>query len=298
MRDWDFPTRDLTLDRLLGGGLAGAELLFEALLRRGFLVFRDDEGIWLGTGSHPLDLGVLSKILTVGRVWDHPTRLASLDVAPAEVPAAVRSILLVPQHRMWSSTGRRTTWARYRKMVWGHRVPVSGAASMRSYTGYGGLDVGVALLVKALPLARVHSVISCDGHGTWPAYVRLNTTWDRAWAEAVLERYAPVHQHSSWSWPTHLELSVAPLGGYSDDAVWAMLGDIQSTARRLMEAEVIDATGAARARTLERLGATEPSRQRFLDVAREELGLGPMPHRASPHPFAGPEGLPWPDLRV
>ena len=55
-------TQKVTCDWLRQSGLEDEELLLEALLRRGFLAYRDDNGVWIGTGSHPEDIEVLRVV--------------------------------------------------------------------------------------------------------------------------------------------------------------------------------------------------------------------------------------------
>jgi hypothetical protein len=79
------------------------------------------------------------------------------------------------------------TWSTYRDMVWGAKRPTCPMTENdRGATRvYNALDLGIALFVKALPLARVATIISCDGHGTRAAAVEFAFDWDAAWCSAV-----------------------------------------------------------------------------------------------------------------
>ena len=73
--------------QLAASGMSGDDLLCEALLRRGFLVFQDSDGVGLGSGSHADDLIVLEMVagINVTRVSGHSERLALIAFAAPEV---------------------------------------------------------------------------------------------------------------------------------------------------------------------------------------------------------------------
>ena len=127
------------------------------------------------------------------------------------------------------------------------------------------LDLGIALLVKAFPLARVATSYSCDGHGVWPASIHLFFPWDVIWAKAVFTFLNVPTPNSRWNWTTDKlttdELTIEPLGGYSDAGVLAMLHDIQASARSLLNQDLIDKLGEAHSKLLETTG------ERFDDLA-------------------------------
>jgi hypothetical protein len=111
------------------------------------------------------------------------------------------------------------------------------------------------------------------------------STADRAWAEAVFERFMPERTRSRWTWSGRESrdrvdgpsLVIKPVDGYIDDGVWAMLNDIQRVTRRMMDHQIIQATGKARARALDRIGRSAPTGARFREVARIELALAGTP---------------------
>ena len=136
--------------------------------------------------------------------------------------------------------------------------------------GYNALDLGVALLVKVLPLARVATnAWSCDGHGRGPATIRFRFDWDAPWGKAVFGVLAEATPKNTWKW--NRDLHVAPQGEYCDTAVLGMLNDIQHFARRLLNQSTIDKIGRARARTLEVFGDSPPITERFVQEARSQL---------------------------
>ena len=74
-------------------------------------------------------------------------------------------------------------WEQYCAMVWGAKLAVCPLAG----GGHGALDTGVALLVKTLPLARVATASSCDGHALGPAVIDFFYPWDAQWCRAIFE---------------------------------------------------------------------------------------------------------------
>lgn len=241
--------RDLVMERLMASSRDGGELVHEALLWRGFLVTRGDGCSHLAPGFHPSDLELLSRIL-VADPHAHGPRLR----APAgDARRCAEQIMSIPEHRHgWIALRVHRSWARYRAMRWGHRVSVGPERSI-----HGGLDIGVALLVKALPLARVMTVSSCDGHGYGdrPAYVMFASCWDAAWFRAVFDAIGGDFEHCEWrSDRERLEIRPAEHRGTAD-----MLDGIHAFALRLLDCQLVERIGAARARLLRALGAKPPT---------------------------------------
>lgn len=232
------------MERLMGSARDGDELVHEALLWRGFLVTRGDGCSHLAPGFHRADLEILSRILVAEphpqgpRLW-----------APAgNARRCAAQIISIPEHRHGFIALRvHRSWARYKAMRWGHRVSVGPERSV-----HGGLDIGVALLVKALPLARVMTVSSCDGHGCagTPAYVIFASRWDAAWFRAVFCAIGATFEGCDWS-SDHEGLRIWPAdhGGTAE-----MLDGIHAFALRLLDRELVDRIGTARARLLDALG--------------------------------------------
>ena len=256
-----------------------AGLVVEALLMRGFLAFRDPEGVWLARGSHPADLAVLGEVVHVDEVQGHGLRMARIGFAEGGGEAAAAAIGAIPWQQRYKGPPRSYLsrgFGTYRRMAWGAKVAVV------PIDGSGGLDIGVALLVKVLPLARVRTQVSCDGHGYGPASIQFPSWWDALWCRAVFELVAPpiAGLEFRWSDPVvqrtlaHPDLRVASEDDTYDEA-WklALLHGLQSLARFLFDPDLAAALGAARAEVLARL----PDRQRdpelveFDEVARHVL---------------------------
>ena len=270
--------------QLASSGLSGGALLCEALLRRGFLAFQDPDGVWLGSGSHPDDLIVLEMVvgIRVTRVTGRADRVARVvfSVIKAEQLRAVECILSIPQNSgimgrlayQTRYTGR--TWLSYCNTVWGTKLSVCPSTYLGNHQlGYDALDVGIALLVKAWPLARVSTAFgSCDGHGEPEIDINFPTEWDEAWARAVFVAIGLETPGSRWF--EKGSVYITTINGRSDDAsVLAMLEDIQRFARRLMHAETIEKIGRARAATLSVFGAKEPYIVKFAAEAAKQLAL-------------------------
>jgi len=274
----------LIYKQLGSSGLSGGALLCEALLRRGFLAFQDPEGVWLGSGSHPDDLVVLEMVvgIRVTRVTSRADRVARVvfSVIKAEQLRVVECILSIPQNGgmmgrlAYKTTYRGRTWLSYCNTVWGTKLSVCPSTYLGNHQlGYDALDVGIALLVKAWPLARVSTAFgSCDGHGKSEIDINFPTEWDEAWARAVFVAIGLETPGSRWF--EKGSVYITTINGRSDDAsVLAMMGDIQRFARRLMHAETIEKIGKARAATLSMFGAKEPYIVKFAAEAAKQLAL-------------------------
>lgn len=276
-------TQRITGDWLLQSGLVGDELLLEALLRRGFLAYRDDQGVWLGTGSHLEDIDVLRRVDGVeveplsghkermARVQLPPTCVRAIDVAVAIVAIPENRSFLGPDAILFSGWGWGRTWVTYRSMAWGNKVATCPTRLIHERPlGYNALDLGVALLVKALPLARVATdSYSCDGHGSLPATISFRFNWDAPWGKAVFDVLGVATLNSTWNWEGGVR--IAPHGGFDDAEMLGMLNDIQHFARRLMHQRTIDMIGRARRRTLEAFGESPPIVECFAQEARHQL---------------------------
>jgi hypothetical protein len=154
-------------------------------------------------------------------------------------------------------------------MKWGAKLPVCPASSRFQNPVPNALDTGVALLVKALPLARVATSESCDGHGKGPAWVSFHFPWDAMWLKAVMEALDVPHPNSEWVIRND-GLKVKPLFGYSDHGLRGMFNDIQAFSRRLMSQDVIDWLGRTRYALINKF-PYEPDLQVFYRLAHREL---------------------------
>jgi hypothetical protein len=278
-------TQRITSEWLLHSDLEGGELLLEALQRRGFLVYRDSDGVWFGTGSHPADLAVVSFIdgLSVTPVVGHPNRMASIKVAAGTRPLedVAISIVGLPEnhcdgHSSWTGTGVGPfvahSWSHYRDMAWGAKMAVCPTADIHRKSVDNALDLGVALLVKAFSLARVGTGYSCDGHGNGPAQVSFHFPWDAPWGRSVFDALGFEPLNSSWLWNSNgcSEVQIEPLGGFGDAAIKGILDDTQIFARHLMDQNVISKVGRARSKTLAAL-PYEPTVSQFEEEAGRQL---------------------------
>lgn len=271
---------------MASSGLSGDALLCEALLRRGFLAFQDQDGVWLGSGSHSDDLIVLEMVvgIRVTKVTGRADRVARVvfSVIKAEQLRVVECILSIPQNwgfmggPAYQTTYKGHNWASYRNTVWGTKLSVCPSTHLPEHheLGYDALDVGIALLVKAWPLARVSTAFcgSCDGHGQSQPHIQFATKWDAAWARAV---FAAIGLETPGSrWFEKGDDYIKTIDGRLDDAsILAMMEDFQRFARRLMQAETIEKIGRARAATLSVFGVKEPYIVKFADEAAKQLTL-------------------------
>lgn len=277
-------TRRITTDWLEKSDLVGNALLLEALLRRGFLAYGDDRKVWIGTGSHLMDLNVLSLVkgLKVEPINGHIDRMALVAIPSSRVSAidvAVR-IVSIPEnhfdgHNLWTGGAipgylGAYDWNCYRNMAWGAKLPTCPAFDINLAKVSEALDIGVALLVKVLPLARVSTGFSCDGHGENPAVISFCYDWDSPWAAAVFDVLADTKLCSKWRWEGG-SVAIEPQGEYCDAEILKMLDDIQHFSRLLLNQIVIDKIGRSRTRTLEVFGSSEPTPDSFAKEARRQL---------------------------
>ena len=231
--------------------------LLDALLWRGFLAFRDEHGIWLGKGSHVADIKVLRLIesLEVNVIDEDSTRAAAVRCLGSNQFDVAKQIIFLPQHQGSSGFGlggcnQKSGWVQYRSMRWGAKKAVCPAVKLDSDYVYDALDIGVALLVKALPLIRVATALCCDGHMARSAHVSLYYPWDTIWAEMVLNAIGTQTPNSDWNWnasDNSYSLTISPRhkGAWLETYI-----DIQNVARQLLNQHLIDVIGQARERIL------------------------------------------------
>ncbi len=256
----------------------GHELLVEALLRRGFLAALQDGNAFLAPGSHPDDVEVLGQCLDLrpGRDKRGSQARGKLSTGRWLSPrsgesfheAALR-VIAVPESTGFTNGGfepRRGGWPRwgnYRSWSWGTSVPVC------SSTGGGSLDVGVALLVKALPLLGCSTAFSCDGHGTGAAKVRLRTPWDAAWLRAYLDESGVLSQVDATIWDVGAEepvVRIVPL-----ESPRELLEDVQRVARCALDFHQAQVIRQARLQALTKVAARGCSTQEWRRLARAAL---------------------------
>lgn len=252
---------------------AGRAPLLEAILRRGFLAF-DDAGVaCLARGSHPADIDELERLasrfegVTVRRVATKD-RVAEVRAEENHALAVADAIVELPRHQMRGLTATGTgrggpvTWPIYRTTRHGAKLPVVGGR-------HGSLDHGVALLVKALPIARVATDCSCDGHGLGPMRISFASVWDAAWARAVVTAAAPAAS-AGWAWTTDT-VTMSPKAGL--DTIETMLDDAQRIARSLLDETLSQLVGECRAAVLASFGPGRvgPSYEEFASAAHEAV---------------------------
>lgn len=268
---------------LMTQGLSEQHLVAEALLLRGFPAWADDQCAWLAEGMHTSDIFVISAL---GAKVDDNAEGALAITTPADPEAFARSVIYLGEHRGMSGVGpsehkRISTWADYRAMKWGAKIPVSPQPSLKAARenkwsrSENALDIGVALLVKILPLLRVATSQCCDGHGERPVTVAFHYRWDILWLEAVLKT---LREHSLFStahseWKIDDALTITPVDGYLNEETWlALYLDIQTFSRRCMDRSLIDSVGAARDAVMEHLSPSqEPTESDFLISAEAKL---------------------------
>lgn len=268
---------------LLESGLVDNELLTEALLHRGFLAYKDAEGVWLGTGSHPDDLTVLSWVvgLSIHEIKNHKDRMArvKLTLPFRSQPRVIESILAIPQNHgfmgppAYKRTYKGSEWNSYRNTIWGTKLSVCPSTHLGDFRlGYDALDAGIALLVKAWPLARVSTAFcgSCDGHGETSCLISFATKWDELWAKAVFTAINMPTHGSIWFDQRASEIKTNT-GNNNDESVLSMMKDIQKFARHLMQQDVINKIGKARESMLLNLGSKPPRLSDFVLEANRQL---------------------------
>jgi len=277
----------ITKEWLCNLALSKNSLILEALLRRGFLAYQDENSLWLGTGSHLDDIKILNLIhgiQVVPLIDRHQDKFAEIKIlANIDYKNLALLILAIPENhinedmRMTSIglNGRiSSNWASYVAMAWGAKMavcPVSHSYRRISYEelikepNENALDFGIALLVKAFPLARVATTLSCDGHGNRPAYISFHFKWDPLWASAIFNTLFKKSIRSIWNFESNGlsgELNIRPIDSFSDASIKEMLDDIQYFARKLMDPQNIIKIGVARKKTLEMLSHYDiPSKQ-------------------------------------
>ncbi len=256
-------TQDLIWKHLQTLPLNGEKLLVEALLWRGFLVFQDQEGVWLANGSHEADATVLQLVgdLVVVHIPSRTDRYCKISLTDPDFSIDVaRSIIGLPEHHAASHPGgftgfglgrwQKYSWKEYRKMKWGAKLPVCPANELGQPYVNDALDIGIALLVKALPLVGIATMLSCDGHGKDSASISFCFDWDLYWGNAVFDelRFKPVN--SEWQ-QVHNGMTISPKNGFGDESTILMLQDIQQCARQILDQKVIAKVRKSKQQTLD-----------------------------------------------
>jgi hypothetical protein len=236
--------RDL-FDRVLLGVSDPGERVKTILCWRGFLARRDGAGVFLCTGSMDCDVKMLQQFgFDVRRIEGHPDNWVEI-LAPDAVADETLFQLFnrPPRHRLPGPFGFditfRQDWNTFKKRKFGAKIPVEI------------LDLGIALLVKVLPLLGLHVIDACDGHLAYPPHIRLLSTHHLNWARLLLPSFAPqgkgferqwVFQSAPWNsprWDFPEETGVWLLGttgcGESLEGRFSFYTAIQSLAVNIME---------------------------------------------------------------
>ena len=265
--------------------------LHEALLWRGFLIKMYEKKLALARGSHELDIRALEQIegLTVIRVADSHDVLATLQTEQGKVASVLIQILDLPSSQGGTGVGVAdgffpTHWRAYRRMKWGAKLPVTTEFHLKPTAKYAfnapsspsrGLDIGIALLIKVMPLICVATSSSCDGHGIAPAYVSFHYPWDWIWGQAVFDTLGVPIKASYWNWGAVIRvanyqslqfLEIWPAQLHDKRAYLDMCRDIQSFSRTLLDDRLIETIRLAREMTIK--GAYEGI---TYETARENL---------------------------
>jgi len=135
----------------------------------------------------------------------------------------------------------KSDWHLFRKARWGPRIPTRV------------LEPGTALLVKTLPLLKVWTWLSCDGHGDGgEPFICARDHYHFAWLRGLMRCLAPPELQRHWRW----EEGGSPgyhdwrwvLGPASEDpVVWAeMQARNIATARLLLDDDLLRRVEAAR----------------------------------------------------
>ncbi len=259
-----------------GNYLSPRELLAEALLLRGFHA-RIESGRLRVVLDHPSDRIALTRFLdlaTDGRIR-RPNGAQGPDLGgnaagngleggdPWHV--AARSVIAVEHAGCAFVPTSEASWGLFRTRGRGRPAPVVAEG--------GCLDLGVALLVRALCLLDCKVLQSCDGHEPGPgrevggeARIEFASPWDTILA-ATLVGIGASPSPPDWQW-AYRTLHVPHLAGHDAGGLARTLDDLQRVARALLEHGQWGTLRRARVRALEEYGAREPNPEAFRAALR------------------------------
>ncbi len=179
MSSWEFatPYANWLLRQTKVGVDADREALFTTLKRRGFLISQKGGEILVSKGSHEDDIETLKSL---GRDCGFYIRAIESDLYSHEIypaglsPDFAERILMLPSARGMTAVhgsryGAGNPWALFKKYKYGAKVPTRE------------LDLGIALFIKALPLAGIRTYLCCDGHGQRPPKFSLTDKHQIEW---------------------------------------------------------------------------------------------------------------------
>ncbi len=261
-----------------GSYLSPRELLAEALLLRGFHA-RIESGRLRVILDHPSDRSALERFLDLaadGRVR-RPT-VAEAPVPPGDDAAkgldgdpwqvAARSVIAVEGAGCGPASAPEDSWNQFRTRPRWRPSPVVGEG--RS------LDLGVALLVRALCLLDCKVVQSCDGHEPGPgrevgaeARIEFASPWDAILA-ATLVHIGAGAAPPGWQWG-YRTLHVPHAAGHDATGLARSLGELQRVARALLEHGQMGMLRRARVRVLVEYGSRDPNPEAFRAALRRRM---------------------------
>jgi hypothetical protein len=263
-----------------GNYLSPRELLGEALLIRGFHA-RIESGRLRVILDHSSDRAALAPFLDLaadGRVRG-PTGVevpgpggdgTAGGVMDGGDPwrVAARSVLAVDGAGCALASTSEDSWTQFRTRGRWRPSPVVAEG--------GSLDLGVALLVRALCLLDCKVVQSCDGHQPGPehgagaeARIELASPWDAILA-ATLVNVGAGGTPAEWQW-VYRTLHVPYAAGLDADGLARTLGDLQRVARTLLEHPRLGMLRRARVRVLAEYGTREPNHEAFRAALRRRM---------------------------
>jgi len=263
-----------------GSYLSPRELLAEALLLRGFHA-RIESGRLRVILDHPSDRAALKGILdlaTDGRVL-RPDGSESPGSGGGDAPEqgleggdpwllAARSVIAVEHAGCAFLSTSEDSWSQFRTRGRWRPSPVVAEGK--------GLDLGVALLVRALCLLDCKVIQGCDGHLPGPdcevdgeARIEFASPWDAILATTLVKvggSGSPPH----WQW-AYRTLHVPHVAGCDAGGLARTLGDLQRVARALLEHPQLGMLRRARVRVLGENGAREPNPEAFRAALRRRM---------------------------
>jgi len=263
-----------------GNYLSPGELLGEALLLRGFHA-RIELGRLRVILDHPSDRAALRGLLDLaadGRVR-RPTVAEAPGLGGNHTPGsgldggdpwhvAARSVIAVEQAGCTVVSTLEDSWNQFRTRRRWRPAPVVAEGAC--------LDLGVALLVRALCLLDCKVIQSCDGHEPGPgrevggeARIEFASPWDAILA-AMLVNIGARGSPPGWQW-AYRTLHVPHVAGHDVGGLARTLGDLQRVARALLEHRQWGMLRRVRVRALNEYGAREPNPEAFRAALRRRL---------------------------
>jgi hypothetical protein len=259
--------------------LSPPELLAEALLLRGFHS-RIENGRLRVILDHPSDRAALAGILELGADGRVRSPAGAAAPGPGGEDLAVKgldagnpwhlaaSAVVASGHAACApASAPEDGWGQFRARNRWRPPPVAAARS---------LDLGVALLVRALCLLDCKVLQGCDGHAPGPgreiageARIELASPWDAILAETLVNVGAGGWP-PQWQW-TYRTIHVPHAAGQDAGGLARTLGDLQRIARALLDHPHWGMLRKVRARAVAEHGAGEPNPEAFRAALRRRM---------------------------